>query len=107
MPTSPPSWLDTQEFEEVLETAFRHLRTEFSPPSAGARRVRETIEPCREEFLALFSLSHAPDFDERWDVQKRGGMALESTNLPSFRLFETTNEPGDARRPARVRIRTP
>jgi len=70
MPTSAPCWLDTQEFEEVLGTAFRHLRTEFSPASVGVRRVRETIDLYRGKFLAGFTVSQAPGFDE-WVLFER------------------------------------
>jgi DNA-binding SARP family transcriptional activator len=64
MPASAPCWVDTREFEAVLGTAFRHLRTEFSPSSVGVRRVRETIDLYRGKFLAAFSVSQAPGFDE-------------------------------------------
>lgn len=70
MPMSAPFWLDTQEFEEVLGRAFRHLRTEFSPASVGVRRVRETIDLYRGKFLAGFSVSQAPGFDE-WVLFER------------------------------------
>jgi len=70
MPTSAPYWLDTQEFEEVLGTAFRHLRTEFSPASAGVRRVRETIDLYQGKFLTGFSVSQAPCFDQ-WVLFER------------------------------------
>lgn len=64
MPTSAPFWLDTQEFEEVMGAAFRHLRTEFSPASVGVRRVRDTIELYRGKFLTGFSVKQAPGFDQ-------------------------------------------
>jgi len=70
MPASAPCWVDTREFEAVLGTAFRHLRTEFSPSSVGVRRIRETIDLYRGKFLAGFSVSQAPGFDE-WVLFER------------------------------------
>jgi len=70
MPASAPCWLDTREFEEVLETALRHLQAEFSPASEGVRRVREAIDLYRGDFLAGFSVSQAADFDH-WVLLER------------------------------------
>ncbi len=68
--TSAPYWLDTREFEDVIGKAFRYLETEFSPASPGVRRIRETIELYRGPFLAGFSLSQAPGFEE-WVLVER------------------------------------
>lgn len=70
VPSSAPCWLDAREFEEVVGQAFRHLETEFSPVSAGVRRVRDTIALYRGPFLAGFSISQAPGFEE-WVLIER------------------------------------
>ena len=70
VPSTAPCWVDSREFETVIRGTFHHLPTEFSPASQGVRRLREIIELYRGPFLAGFSLSQAPGFEE-WVLLER------------------------------------
>ena len=70
VPPAAPYWIDSREFEMVIGGTFHHLQTEFSPASQGVRRMREVIELYRGPFLAGFSPSQAPGFEE-WVLLER------------------------------------
>jgi len=70
VPTSAPIWIDVLVFEEAFESASQHLEEHFSPTFEGVRRMRESLDLYRGEFLVGFSISQAPDF-EHWLLVER------------------------------------
>ncbi len=70
VPLSAPTWVDALAFEEVFDAGDQRLEMELSPTSKGTRRVRESLDLYRGEFLAGFSISQAPDF-EHWLLVER------------------------------------
>lgn len=70
VPDFAPTWIDVLEFEEAFESASHRLEAQFSPTSEGVRRVRDSLDLYRGEFMAGFSISQAPDF-EHWILIER------------------------------------
>ena len=63
LPTAP-CWVDVLDFEQVLQACFQDLQSHFSPASDGVRRIRRALDLYQGNFLAGFSVPHAPNLEE-------------------------------------------
>ncbi len=75
VPSSAPCWADVHDFEQVLHTCFQDPQSRFSVASEGIRCIRRALDLYRGEFLAGFSVSHAPGFEE-WVIVERERLFL-------------------------------
>jgi len=64
VPLTAPCWVDVRDFEQVLQACFQDLQSRFSPTSEGVRRIRRALDLYQGDFLAGFSVPHAPSFEE-------------------------------------------
>ncbi|MDY7075739.1 MAG: BTAD domain-containing putative transcriptional regulator [Chloroflexota bacterium] len=64
VPPTAPCWVDVGDFEQVLQACFQDPRSRFSPASESIRRIRKALDLYRGDFLAGFSISRAPNFEE-------------------------------------------
>ncbi len=70
VPLTAPCWVDVRAFEGVLHACFHDPQSRFSPSSDGIRQIRQALDLYRGNFLAGFSVLHAPKFDEWLTVER-------------------------------------
>ena len=61
---SAPCWVDVLDFERVLQACFQDPQSPFSSTSGGGRQIRRALDLYKGDFLAEFSVLHAPNFEE-------------------------------------------
>lgn len=64
VPPTAPCWVDVLDFEQILQACFQDLQSRFSPASEGARRIHRALDLYQGNFLAGFSVPHAPNLEE-------------------------------------------
>jgi DNA-binding SARP family transcriptional activator len=74
-PSTAPCWVDIRDFEQVLEACFQNPQSNFSTASEGIRRIRRALDLYEGDFLARFSVPHAPNFEE-WVTFERERLFL-------------------------------
>ena len=75
VPSTAPCWVDVCDFERVLQACFQDPQSRFSPASEGIRRIRKALDLYQGDFLAGFSVLHAPKFEE-WLTLERERLFL-------------------------------
>jgi len=74
-PATAPCWVDTRDFEQVLQACFQDTQPRFSPASESMRRTHRALDLYQGDFLAGFSVPNAPGFEE-WLVLERERLFL-------------------------------
>ena len=70
-----PCWVDALTFEEALKVHFRGAESQINATGKRIAQIRHTLDLYRGDFLAGFSILHAPDFEE-WVTLERERLFL-------------------------------
>ncbi len=84
VPPTAHCWVDVRDFEQVLQACFQDSQSCFSPASAGFRQIQEALDLYQGDFLAGFSVSHAPNFEEWLTLERERFFLLLLSALTSL-----------------------